>query len=145
MCSFFPTVNYRLIFFCATTLCLSMNKVTIVGSGNWGSVAAKLIASNTVNLSSFHGIKFILLISSTVILILIFLFFARMQHKYCEYLAITCDATTYNELSVTAISNLAYDMIPVRYVCICIYAPQICLINIKNYKRQQVHNCLLKF
>ncbi|XP_004516127.1 glycerol-3-phosphate dehydrogenase [NAD(+)]-like [Cicer arietinum] len=31
-----------------------MNKVTIVGSGNWGSVAAKLIASNTLKLSSFH-------------------------------------------------------------------------------------------
>ena len=31
-----------------------MNKVTIVGSGNWGSVAAKLIASNTIKLSSFH-------------------------------------------------------------------------------------------
>ncbi|KAG6424772.1 hypothetical protein SASPL_115192 [Salvia splendens] len=29
-------------------------KVTIVGSGNWGSVAAKLIASNTLKLSSFH-------------------------------------------------------------------------------------------
>ncbi|XLR69665.1 hypothetical protein S83_020337 [Arachis hypogaea] len=29
------------------------NKVTVVGSGNWGSVAAKLIASNTVRLSSF--------------------------------------------------------------------------------------------
>jgi glycerol-3-phosphate dehydrogenase (NAD+) len=33
-----------------------MNKVTIVGSGNWGSVAAKLIASNTIKLSNFHGI-----------------------------------------------------------------------------------------
>ncbi|RHN45092.1 putative oxidoreductase [Medicago truncatula] len=32
-----------------------MNKVTIVGSGNWGSVAAKLIASNTIKLSNFHG------------------------------------------------------------------------------------------
>ncbi|KAK3012828.1 hypothetical protein RJ639_010420 [Escallonia herrerae] len=30
------------------------SKVTIVGSGNWGSVAAKLIASNTLKLSSFH-------------------------------------------------------------------------------------------
>ncbi|OVA17620.1 Glycerol-3-phosphate dehydrogenase [Macleaya cordata] len=29
-------------------------RVTIVGSGNWGSVAAKLIASNTLKLSSFH-------------------------------------------------------------------------------------------
>ncbi|XP_020981558.2 glycerol-3-phosphate dehydrogenase [NAD(+)]-like [Arachis duranensis] len=29
------------------------SKVTVVGSGNWGSVAAKLIASNTVRLSSF--------------------------------------------------------------------------------------------
>ncbi|CAI8612272.1 unnamed protein product [Vicia faba] len=31
-----------------------MNNVTIVGSGNWGSVAAKLIASNTITLSSFN-------------------------------------------------------------------------------------------
>ncbi|XP_022922214.1 glycerol-3-phosphate dehydrogenase [NAD(+)]-like [Cucurbita moschata] len=30
------------------------SKVTIVGSGNWGSVAAKLIASNAARLSSFH-------------------------------------------------------------------------------------------
>ncbi|RZC71309.1 hypothetical protein C5167_035241 [Papaver somniferum] len=29
-------------------------KVTVVGSGNWGSVAAKLIASNTLKLNSFH-------------------------------------------------------------------------------------------
>ncbi|KAL1564255.1 glycerol-3-phosphate dehydrogenase (NAD(+)) [Salvia divinorum] len=29
-------------------------KVTVVGSGNWGSVAAKLIASNTLKLASFH-------------------------------------------------------------------------------------------
>ncbi|XP_076910734.1 glycerol-3-phosphate dehydrogenase [NAD(+)]-like [Bidens hawaiensis] len=29
-------------------------KVSIVGSGNWGSVASKLIASNTINLPSFH-------------------------------------------------------------------------------------------
>ncbi|PIA30335.1 hypothetical protein AQUCO_05600044v1 [Aquilegia coerulea] len=29
-------------------------KVTIVGSGNWGSVASKLIASNTLKLNSFH-------------------------------------------------------------------------------------------
>ncbi|XP_021899701.1 glycerol-3-phosphate dehydrogenase [NAD(+)] 1, chloroplastic-like, partial [Carica papaya] len=28
--------------------------VTVVGSGNWGSVAAKLIASNTLNLPSFN-------------------------------------------------------------------------------------------
>jgi glycerol-3-phosphate dehydrogenase (NAD+) len=32
------------------------SKVTVVGSGNWGSVAAKLIASNTLRLTSFHGI-----------------------------------------------------------------------------------------
>jgi len=32
-------------------------KVTIVGSGNWGSVASKLIASNTLKLSSFHGLS----------------------------------------------------------------------------------------
>ncbi|KAJ7974697.1 Glycerol-3-phosphate dehydrogenase [NAD(+)] [Quillaja saponaria] len=30
------------------------SRVTIIGSGNWGSVAAKLIASNTLKLSSFH-------------------------------------------------------------------------------------------
>lgn len=30
------------------------SKVTVVGSGNWGSVAAKLIASNTRRLSTFH-------------------------------------------------------------------------------------------
>lgn len=29
-------------------------KVTIIGSGNWGSVASKLIASNTIKLPSFH-------------------------------------------------------------------------------------------
>ncbi|XP_068666321.1 glycerol-3-phosphate dehydrogenase [NAD(+)]-like [Aristolochia californica] len=33
---------------------VSKSKVTVVGSGNWGSVAAKLIASNTLKLSSFH-------------------------------------------------------------------------------------------
>lgn len=33
-------------------------KVTVIGSGNWGSVAAKLIASNTLILSSFHGTYF---------------------------------------------------------------------------------------
>lgn len=31
------------------------SRVTVVGSGNWGSVAAKLIASNTLKLPSFHG------------------------------------------------------------------------------------------
>ncbi|KAK9272708.1 hypothetical protein L1049_003085 [Liquidambar formosana] len=30
------------------------SKVTVVGSGNWGSVATKLIASNTLKLTSFH-------------------------------------------------------------------------------------------
>ncbi|KAI4375350.1 hypothetical protein MLD38_013233 [Melastoma candidum] len=30
------------------------SKVTIVGSGNWGSVAAKLVASNALKLDSFH-------------------------------------------------------------------------------------------
>ncbi|KAF8104323.1 hypothetical protein N665_0174s0009 [Sinapis alba] len=30
------------------------SKVTVVGSGNWGSVAAKLIASNALKLPSFH-------------------------------------------------------------------------------------------
>ncbi|GLU11371.1 hypothetical protein SLE2022_281240 [Rubroshorea leprosula] len=33
---------------------LLKSKVTVVGSGNWGSVAAKLIASNTLKLGSFH-------------------------------------------------------------------------------------------
>lgn len=37
-------------------------KVTIVGSGNWGSVASKLIASNTLKLSSFHGLNFAILV-----------------------------------------------------------------------------------
>lgn len=36
------------------------SKVTVVGSGNWGSVASKLIASNTLRLSSFHGIYHLL-------------------------------------------------------------------------------------
>lgn len=31
------------------------SKVTVIGSGNWGSVASKLIASNTLRLGSFHG------------------------------------------------------------------------------------------
>lgn len=31
------------------------SRVTVVGSGNWGSVAAKLIGSNTLKLDSFHG------------------------------------------------------------------------------------------
>lgn len=30
-------------------------RVAVIGSGNWGSVAAKLIASNTVKQSMFHG------------------------------------------------------------------------------------------
>ncbi|CAI0456521.1 unnamed protein product [Linum tenue] len=30
------------------------SRVTIIGSGNWGSVASKLIASNTIKLASFH-------------------------------------------------------------------------------------------
>lgn len=38
------------------------SKVTVIGSGNWGSVAAKLIASNTLRLSSFHGTFFCYLI-----------------------------------------------------------------------------------
>ncbi|KAG7548692.1 6-phosphogluconate dehydrogenase-like C-terminal domain superfamily [Arabidopsis suecica] len=33
---------------------VSKSKVTVVGSGNWGSVAAKLIASNALKLLSFH-------------------------------------------------------------------------------------------
>lgn len=38
-----------------------MARVTVVGSGNWGSVAAKLIASNTLKLNSFHGTFFFFL------------------------------------------------------------------------------------
>lgn len=34
------------------------SRVTVVGSGNWGSVAAKLIASNALKLPSFHGNDF---------------------------------------------------------------------------------------
>ena len=34
-------------------------KVTIIGSGNWGSVASKLIASNTIKLPSFYGLCFV--------------------------------------------------------------------------------------
>ncbi|KAL4368167.1 hypothetical protein GQ457_05G018880 [Hibiscus cannabinus] len=30
------------------------SRVTVVGSGSWGSVAAKLVASNTLKISSFH-------------------------------------------------------------------------------------------
>uniref|UniRef100_A0A2P2IML6 Uncharacterized protein MANES_15G153800 n=1 Tax=Rhizophora mucronata TaxID=61149 RepID=A0A2P2IML6_RHIMU len=33
---------------------LQKSRVTVVGSGNWGSVAAKLIASNALKLPSFH-------------------------------------------------------------------------------------------
>ena len=39
------------------------SRITIVGSGNWGSVAAKLIASNTLKLPSFHG-SFLIFFSS---------------------------------------------------------------------------------
>lgn len=31
------------------------SRVTVIGSGNWGSVASKLIASNTIKMSNFHG------------------------------------------------------------------------------------------
>lgn len=31
------------------------SKVTVIGSGNWGSVASKLIASNTIRMNNFHG------------------------------------------------------------------------------------------
>lgn len=40
---------------------LQKSRVTVVGSGNWGSVAAKLIASNTLNINSFHGLFFFFL------------------------------------------------------------------------------------
>ncbi|XP_028126385.1 glycerol-3-phosphate dehydrogenase [NAD(+)]-like isoform X1 [Camellia sinensis] len=33
---------------------INKSRVTVVGSGNWGSVAAKLIASNTLKLANFH-------------------------------------------------------------------------------------------
>lgn len=39
----------------ADVMALTKSRVTIVGSGNWGSVAAKLIASNALKLPSFHG------------------------------------------------------------------------------------------
>ncbi|KAI5430912.1 hypothetical protein KIW84_035162, partial [Lathyrus oleraceus] len=45
---------YSLCFKSGRIINNSMNNVTIVGSGNWGSVAAKLIASNTINLRSFN-------------------------------------------------------------------------------------------
>ena len=31
------------------------DKVVVIGSGNWGTVTAKIIASNTVKLARFHG------------------------------------------------------------------------------------------
>jgi hypothetical protein len=31
------------------------SKVTVIGSGNWGSVAYKLIASNTIRMNNFDG------------------------------------------------------------------------------------------
>lgn len=37
---------------------INKSKVTVIGSGNWGSVAAKLIGSNTLKLESFHGKHF---------------------------------------------------------------------------------------
>lgn len=39
----------------AEVMALTKSRVTVVGSGNWGSVAAKLIASNALKLPSFHG------------------------------------------------------------------------------------------
>lgn len=30
-------------------------KVAVIGSGNWGSVATKIVASNTIKQSIFHG------------------------------------------------------------------------------------------
>jgi glycerol-3-phosphate dehydrogenase (NAD+) len=30
-------------------------RVAVIGSGNWGSVASRLIASNTAKLPSFYG------------------------------------------------------------------------------------------
>jgi glycerol-3-phosphate dehydrogenase (NAD+) len=47
------------------------SKVTVVGSGNWGSVAARLIASNTIRLSSFHGIYICLALSISIYLCVI--------------------------------------------------------------------------
>lgn len=32
-------------------------KIAVIGSGNWGSVAAKLLASNSRSLSQFHGTR----------------------------------------------------------------------------------------
>jgi glutamate dehydrogenase/leucine dehydrogenase len=31
------------------------HRVAVIGSGNWGSVASRLIASNTAKLPAFHG------------------------------------------------------------------------------------------
>ncbi|KAL8471188.1 hypothetical protein ACS0TY_028133 [Phlomoides rotata] len=42
-----PTIN-------GAEMATVKSRVTVVGSGNWGSVAAKLIASNTISLNSFH-------------------------------------------------------------------------------------------
>ncbi|KAH7511649.1 hypothetical protein JRO89_XSUnG0184600 [Xanthoceras sorbifolium] len=49
-----PTSHQSLSNAAAAAGVSNKSKVTVVGSGNWGSVAAKLIASNTLNLHSFH-------------------------------------------------------------------------------------------
>lgn len=64
------------------------SKVTVIGSGNWGSVAAKLIASNAARLTSFHGI---VLFSSTA---------SEILDLFCHCCWISNFPFLYNELSV---------------------------------------------
>ncbi|KAL3567830.1 hypothetical protein D5086_030481 [Populus alba] len=49
-----PTINLLSNINDGNNAASQISRVTIVGSGNWGSVAAKLIASNTLKLASFH-------------------------------------------------------------------------------------------
>lgn len=37
-------------------------RVAVIGSGNWGSVASRLIASNTAKLPSFYGTRILCLL-----------------------------------------------------------------------------------
>lgn len=60
------------------------SRVTVVGSGNWGSVAAKLIASNTLKLESFHGLLF-----SSFYALLKFLFFQLAKKKSLHFLGVS--------------------------------------------------------
>ncbi|XP_011010495.1 PREDICTED: glycerol-3-phosphate dehydrogenase [NAD(+)] isoform X2 [Populus euphratica] len=49
-----PTINLLSNINDGNNAASHISRVTVVGSGNWGSVAAKLIASNTLMLASFH-------------------------------------------------------------------------------------------